>query len=320
MPERGEYSDVVPASTLVILNPRAGATGRRFGKLEGPLRDVLGELEIERTRGVRDAARIAREAVRSGVERLVVAGGDGTVSEVVSGLLMADLGGYAEIGLLPLGSGCDLARTLGLTRDPLLRVAEMARGERRRVDAGRIEFVDDEGTRRSACFLNIASVGISGLVDQMVNRAGKRLGPTAAFAAGTVLAMLRYRTPRVRIRVDEQLIHEGPLSLAAVANGRYFGSGMQVAPSARVDDGAFDVVVVGGLSKPRLIAHFPSIYAGRHLDHPAVCQHRGVLVEIEALDGEGPLDVDGEPLGRLPAHIELLPKAIGLFGLPPAPG
>jgi YegS/Rv2252/BmrU family lipid kinase len=309
----------VPASTLVILNQRAGATGRRFGKLEGPLRDVLGDLEIERTRGVRDAARIAREAVRSGVERLVVAGGDGTASEVVTGLLTADLGGYAEIGLLPLGSGCDFARSLGLARDPVLRVDEMARGERRRVDAGRIDFVDADGTPRTAYFLNIASFGISGLVDEMVNRAGKRLGPTAAFAAGTLVAILRHRPTIARIRIDERVVHEGPISLAAAANGQYFGSGMRVAPKARIDDGALDVVIVGGLSKPRLIANFPSIYAGTHLDHPAVSQHRGVLFEAEAIEGHAPLDVDGEPLGHLPVRAQLLPKAIGLFGLPPAP-
>ena len=285
-------------------------------RIEAALRDQLGSLEVERTSGPRDAERIAREAVRSGVERLVVAGGDGTTSEVVTGLLSADLSDYAQLALIPMGSGCDFARTLGLPRKPEALIPLLARGVSRRVDAGRIRYRDRRGQERVGYFLNVASFGISGLTDEFVNRAGKSLGPTAAFAAGTLRAIARFEAPQVVIRVDGCTVHEGSLSLAAVANGRYFGSGMRIAPGARVDDGAFSVVIVDGLSKSRLIANFPTIYRGRHLSHHAVALHGGASVEAEVISGEALLDVDGEPLGRLPASIDLLPGAIELFGLP----
>jgi diacylglycerol kinase family enzyme len=143
------------------------------------------------------------------------------------------------------------------------------------------------------------------------------MGPTAAFASGTLRTIARYRPPEIAIRVDDVLVHEGPISLVVAANGCFFGAGMRIAPGAVLDDGAFEVVVVEALSKVRLVANFPSIYRGAHLAHPAVHHYRGGRVSLEVLSGEGLLDVDGEPLGVLPAEIELLPKALGLFGLPP---
>jgi diacylglycerol kinase (ATP) len=307
----------VPASTLVVLNPRAGASSTRFARLQPRLRDVLGDFEVARTRGPRDAERIAREAVRAGAERLVVAGGDGTLSEVVSGLLAADLGGHAELAILPLGSACDFSRSIGMPRELGAAVDALATGGRHRVDAGRIHYCDHAGRERTAYFLNEASIGLTGGVVDLVNRAGKRWGPTLAFALGSVAGIFRYRPPDVTIRVDERVVHEGPLCVAVAANGRYFGSGMEVAPEARLDDGAFDVVLASHLATPRLLALFPRIYGGTHLAHPGVSVQRGLVLDAES---RGPvpalIDVDGEPLGRLPVRIELLPKAIRLFGVP----
>lgn len=310
----------MPAATLAIVNPhsRAGGARRRWAAIEAALRDSLGALEVACTRGPRDAERIAREAVRSGVERLVVAGGDGTTSEVVAGLLSADLADYAQMAVLPMGSGCDFARTLGLPREPEAAVELLGRGESRRVDAGRIDYRDRSGRERTGYFINVASFGISGLTDEFVNRAGRSLGATAAFAIGTLRAIARFRAPEVAVRVDDQLVYEGPVSLGAVANGRYFGGGMQIAPQARIDDGTLEVIVVEGLSKPRLVASFPSLYRGAHLTHPAVTCRRGTRVEAALLSGEALLDVDGEPLGGLPARVEVLPAAVQLFGLPAA--
>ena len=118
-PDLSDYPSRVAKRTLVIANPRSGngTTGRRWSAVEARVREVVGSVEVSQTRGPRDAERLAREAVSSGVERLLVAGGDGTLSEVASGLLAADLGDRVEIGLLPLGTGGDFIRTLGIPRD-----------------------------------------------------------------------------------------------------------------------------------------------------------------------------------------------------------
>jgi YegS/Rv2252/BmrU family lipid kinase len=310
------YPARVPAPTLVILNPasRAGSTGRRFEEIEPRLRDALGPLEVARTRAPRDAERIAREGVRAGVERLVVAGGDGTTSEVVTGLLAAGLAGDASLAVLPLGTGGDLVRTLGVPRDLDAALELLARGETRRIDAGRVDYRARGGAPRIGYFANVASLGVSGLVDECVERAPRWLGGSAAFLLASLQAIVRFRPAPVRLRVDGELVHDGPLTLAAAANGRYFGGGMQIAPGARPDDGLFDVVCVAGLAKPRLVASLPALYRGDHLGRPGVEHRRGKIVEAEPTHGEVLLDVDGEPLGVLPARFEILPGALAVFG------
>lgn len=308
----------MPASTLVVVNPRSrsGAGRRRFRALEPRLREALGPLEVAWTRGPRDAERIAREGVRAGCERVIVAGGDGTTSEVVTGLLAADLGRYAQLGLLPLGTGGDLRRTLAVPSDPEAAIERIARGKTRAIDAGRVVYHDRAGREARAYFLNVGSLGISGLVDELVNRTPKALGGRLSFLAGTLRALARYRSPAVRVRVDGVTVHEGGLLLATAANGRYFGGGMHVAPDARPDDGWLDVVVVPGLPRLRVLGRMPSLYRGTHVGDPAVAVHRGARVEAESVepDAEVWIDVDGEPLGVLPARFEVLPGAITLLG------
>jgi YegS/Rv2252/BmrU family lipid kinase len=306
----------VPIRTLVIVNPqsRGGATGRRWASIEGLLRDALGPLDVEHTRGPRDAERIAREGVRAGAELVVAAGGDGTASEVVAGLLGAGLGGYAEVAFLPLGTGGDLARTIGTGGPVEPVIARIAEGKSVPIDAGRARFVARDGSELATHFVNIASLGVSGLVTQLVNEAPKALGGRASFFIGTVRAIARWQAPPVRIRVDGALVHDGLLHLAAVANGRFFGGGMQVAPASRCDDGRFDVIVIrGDGGKGRLLRHFPRLYSASHLALPDCSQHAGVVVEAES-DTETWLEIDGEPLGRLGARFECLPGALRLRG------
>jgi len=309
----------VAQRTLVVVNPRSrgGATGRRWPSLAARVRSVLGPVEIEMTRGPRDAERLAREGVRAGVERLVVAGGDGTLSEVAGGLLGAGLAEYADIGVLPLGTGSDYARSLGLPRDFDAALACIAAGATRRLDAGRARFCGPRGEERVAWFTNVASFGISGLVDEIVGRTPRLLGDTAAFLIGALVAILRYRSERVALRVDGELVHDAPLVLATGANGRWFGAGMQVAPQAVLDDGLLDVVVVRGLSKPALLAKLRTIYSGTHLQDPAVGFSRGRAIEADAPPGCVPLELDGEPRGFLPARIDVMPGALRVVA-PPA--
>ena len=307
----------MPTKHLVILNPssRNGATGRRWRQIEPRLRAKLPDLQVGTTLAPRDAERIAREGARDGIRRIIVAGGDGTTSEVVTGLLAAGLGGEVEIGFLPLGTGGDFARTLAVPRDIDAAIDLLSRAERRRVDAGRVTYRDRSGAIRTSYFLNVASLGISGLTDELVNRAPKSLGGTISFLIGTLRGIVRYRCAHVRLCADGELVHDGPLILAACANGRYFGGGMKIAPAARVDDGELDLVVVGQVSKARLIAQLPLLYRGTHIGHPEVSVQRAKKIEAEAPPGQVWLDVDGEALGTLPATIEVLPGAITLFGV-----
>ncbi len=304
------------ARTLVVLNPhsRGGSAGRRFAHVESRLRDALGPLDVERTRGPRDAERIAREGVRAGAELVVVAGGDGTTSEVVSGLLGAGLGDAARVGLLPFGTGGDLTRCLGLSRDVDRAISAIAAGATRRVDAGRAHYRQRDGSQGTVHFLNISSFGVSGLVTELVNRAPKLLGGRISFLIGTIRAIAGYRALHVELEADGEIVHAGPLVLATAANGRFFGGGMHVAPRAELDDGLFDLVVVPGFSNLRLLRELPRIYRGTHLEVPGVVHRRARRLEAKAEPGTVWIEFDGEPLGTLPASFELLPGAITLVG------
>jgi YegS/Rv2252/BmrU family lipid kinase len=306
----------VAQRTLVIANPwsRNGATGRRWQGVEARVREVLGPVEVEHTRGPRDAERIAREAARAGVERILVAGGDGTLSEVASGLVAACLADRVEIGVLPLGTGGDFLRSADLPRDLEGALSCIAAGATRSLDAGRVRFLGHEGEPREACFVNVSSFGISGLTDEIVNQTTKVFGGTVSFLIGTIRAILQYQSENVRVIVDGEVAHDGPLVLATAANGRFFGGGMRVAPEAEVDDGLFDVVILSQLSIAELLRKLPLIYRGTHLGDPAVSLWRGRVVEAQAPPGRVKLELDGEPLGSLPATWELLPGVLTLLG------
>ncbi len=304
--------------TLVIVNPasRAGATRRRFPAIERKLRRALGAFELVWTEGPRDAERIAREAARSGYERLLIAGGDGTASEVATGLLTLGSARLPELGFLPLGTGGDLLRTLGVPRSLDRALAQLALGAVRTIDAGRLRYTDASGKERTSYFTNETSVGLSGLAALLVTQGSKRFGARAAFLQGTLRGLARFRAQPARVLVDGGVFYEGPLVLATASNGRYFGGGMQVAPSAVPDDGAFDVVVIGDLSRAQLYPRLPLIYRGTHLRVRGVSQTRGRVVEVTPLAGAARLEADGEPLGCVPARAELVPGALRVVGVP----
>lgn len=304
-------------STLVIVNPcsQGGGTARRLGYIESRLREVLGPVEVRLTRAPRDAEEIARKAAETGIERLVVAGGDGTASEAASGLLASGRAHAVELGLLPLGTGGDLGRSLGLPRKLDAAIEGLGGGATRRIDAGRVTYCGGDGETAVSHFLNVGSLGLSGLTDLYVKSSPRMFGGGVAFAIAAIRSVLDFRCRAVSIRVDGELVHEGPTNLAAVANGRYFGGGMKIAPDASLSSGIFEVVIVGEMSKAALILKLPTLFTGRHIQDTATTCHRGFLIEADSAADDVLLDIDGEALGRLPASFEILPGAITLFGV-----
>lgn len=302
--------------TLFILNPAsaAGSTGRRVEALRRRVEASLGPVDLQSTSAPGEATRLARAASEAGVERILVGGGDGTTSEVVAGVLeAAALRGSSPtpvLGLLPLGSGLDLMRSLGLPRalGPALDV--IAEGSVRTIDAGRIELRDPAGRPVSRAFVNEASLGLSGETVMRVGRTSKRIGPRLGFVAGAVGAILGHRPVDVAVEVDGSRVFEGPVSLLVAANGRFFGAGMRVAPGAVLDDGRLELVLVRGLSMPRLLVNLPSFYLGRHGRHPNVSFRAVRSVVVLPKEGSAPVEVDGEAVGGLPMRAEVVPGAI----------
>jgi diacylglycerol kinase (ATP) len=310
--------------TTVIVNPRS--QGGKLGKRWPELADTIGRafpFDEAITQAPGDATRLAREALRGGAERIVAIGGDGTTNEVVNGFFDeagAPIAREASLALIPFGTGGDFRRTLHLPTEVAEAAKVIAANRRRRIDVGKLEFTATNGERALRMFVNIASFGVSGVVDRMVNESGKRLG-RLSFMLASARAVWSYKNQRVQIVFDGTDRVDATINTVAVANGRYFGGAMKMAPEAEPDDGLFDVVSIGDVSFGDLLRNNRHLYKGTHIGLDKVSSRRARVVEAEPVEpGEVvELDVDGEAPGRLPARFEVVPGALWIV-VPEAPG
>jgi diacylglycerol kinase (ATP) len=297
---------------LLIANPAAGL---RRGAVLARTVDALNARGLDHrvvlTRGPGDATRFAREAVGRGQRFLVAAGGDGTVHEVVNGLIDSATGrpyGEAILGVVPGGSGCDLVRsyTAGASLEQL--VAHLDGDGLQRIDVGRVRLLGLDGRERVRLFVNIAEAGFGGAVTQRANRLPRFLGATryllAVFASLRQLSMVP-----TTVSTDAGQIRS-PLCNIVVANGRFFGGNMRVAPHALLDDGCFDVQVWQGTAGHALVKT-GKVRRGEHLTDPAFRELRSTTVQVDA-DRPLVVEADGEVLGTTPASFDLLPGALHL--------
>ena len=309
---------------LLIVNPKAGGgrTGSLFAKMQDPIERSLGSFDVTFTERGRHAVEIAKDAALAGRETVIAVGGDGSIHEVVAGLMAArDEGAKGtRLGIIGQGTGGDFRKTLGIEHRLDQYCAAIAGGKTRAVDVGRFSYMNHEEESSSSFFINILSIGMGGLVDQYVADASRALGGTVAYFAASLKGLIHSE-----IGVLNCTIHEGATSrqeeihsrMLAICNGRYFGSGMFVAPMARLDDGMFEVVDMGSASRLNFAMGSSKIYTGAHLKSPETKHFRCDKITIELVNKgiaeKYLLDVDGEPLGKLPLEVEVMPRALEVF-------
>jgi diacylglycerol kinase (ATP) len=251
---------------------------------------------------------LAERSARAGALLVVVVGGDGTVNEAVNGLLRTE--DPPELAVIARGTGDDFIRTHGIPSsvDAAIEVARTADG--RPVDAGRIEYRTRDGGRATRHFANVGSVGMSGAVAHRANATSKALGGRITFFYALTREFVVWRNTDVTVEVDGET-RRGRMHDVIVANGGYHGGAMKLAPDARPDDGVFDVVLIGDVSKLDFVTTAPKLYTGRHIGHPKVDVLRGATVRVDA-QVPLPVETDGEVLGTTPAHFEVVPHAYRL--------
>jgi YegS/Rv2252/BmrU family lipid kinase len=262
------------------------------------------------------ATRLAREALAQGAATVLSVGGDGTHCEVINGFFEADgspVSERATLGIVNCGTARDLCRSLGIGGTVRASLRVLSEGTVASIDVGRVTFQDHHGRPATRCFPNIVSAGMSAEVDRYVNTGrAKRFGGTVAFALATLRGLLRYQNRPLKVTLDGQPVETGRVCTLAVANGRYFGGGMNVAPHAILDDGLLDIVCLGDFHLHDFLLKGHRLYAGTHLKLSKVSWHRAASVRIES-DSEMSLDVDGDVPGRLPAEVRMLPKALRVY-------
>ena len=309
-------------SAFAVVNPRSGngRTGREWKGIARALSEVYPRLAVGFSERRGDVTTLVRQALAEGHQEIVAVGGDGTINEAVNG--MFDTGGPvapdAVFAFVTSGTGGDFRKSFGIEAGAEAAVARLKKAPVRPVDIGRVSCLSAAGTPTSRYFINIASFGMSGTIVESVNRAriAKLFGGSFAFGFHSVLGMLRYKNAPVRLIVDGKDDAKAVISTVAVANGQYFGGGMRVAPEARTNDGAFDVIVMEAAPKGKSLANMKLIYTGEHVQQPHVTVIRGthVVAAPVAETGGRPvwIETDGETAGRLPATFDILPGALNL--------
>ncbi len=298
--------------TLVV-NPRAGrgTVGRKLPGIKEALRGRGLEYEVRVTEGPGDASRLARGAVESGSGLVVAVGGDGTVHQVVNGLLHDDAALHPDtvLGVISAGSGCDFIRTFDLPTEAIEAVDRLAGSQTRPLDVGKISFLDREGRPAVRYFANIAEAGLGGSTARRAAGLPAWLGPARYFFA-FCLVLPSYCPGSACVEVDDEPVFEGRAVNVVLANCRFFGGGMHISPSSDPADGVLDVQVYTG-PKSDTFTTLPKVYKGRHLPHRNVVELKGTVVHLH---GEQPLEIeaDGEVLGTTPATIEVLRRPLTL--------
>jgi len=306
---------------LVIVNPTSasGATGSAWPQIASDLGSQFGPFKNVFTRKAGDAATLANEAARKSCAFIIACGGDGTVSEVANGILAA--GKDVELGILPSGTGGDFRRSLEIPSHTRSAARILRTGKTRRIDVGRVTFFDHSGKEVTRYFLGVASCGLGTKVIERVKRGGpdwlpesapQWLGGRVSFGASLLQTAMNSEATRVAVEVDDARSRRLSVVSLCIANARFFGGGMKIAPEAKLDDGQFDLISIGDLSALKILSSAPKIYFGSHLSMSEVSHALAKKVVVRPInrDQEVHLEIDGELLGRLPATFQIIPHGL----------
>ena len=287
------------SNICIILNPTAGGVDD-LDVVMTQLRR-LPDAEIRLTGRRSSAARFARTALRKGREIIIAAGGDGTLNEVINGI--GENLGEARVGLIPLGTGNDFARTIEVPTDLATAIDCIVAGETRPVDLVRV--TSDE----VRYFVNVSAGGFSGLVDEKLTPKMKKTWGPLAYLRGAAAALSELRAYRTTLAFDNSESLMLDLYNVVVANGRYVGGGTLIAPEASIDDGLLDIVLIPKRSAPELALLAAQVAMGTHLSSGAIVFRRAAQLTVNSKPGMW-FNVDGELVGNEPARFEILPRAL----------
>jgi diacylglycerol kinase (ATP) len=309
-------TDMAERRTHIILNPAssAGRTGRRQAEILAAIERHLGrEFSLFVTKRPDEATSSAREASLRGTELIIVVGGDGTIQEVVNGLMEAGppLNRRLQLGIINAGTGHGFAQSLGLPAGIDDQCAGIALGTVRRVDIGRAAYTNGRGRRVERYFVNECQAGIGGRVVEKVQAGYKKLGGFLGFGLATLTAALNYPNRSIRFSIDDGPENEGKFIGIVAANGNAMAGGMRLAPQATVEDGRLDILFMHGQTLPERLRNFPKIYSGTHLESPKFSCFRGQSISLASEESIS-FEADGEWLGYLPCRIEVLPAVLEL--------
>jgi diacylglycerol kinase (ATP) len=294
-------------SVLFLVNPASGngSTGKRWPELQRQAADFGLDGRVELSKGRGSLGELARSAADDGADVVVAVGGDGTVHEVANGLLRAQRRPLPELGILARGTGDDFVRALGIPTADIDALTVLRDGHGRELDVGRVTYRTADDDEAQSYFVSMAGIGMSGAVAHRLNTTSKRLGGKVAGLVATLAVFGRWRNVDLRVSVGSEH-RQGLMEDVLVGNTEFHNGGMRLCPGARPDDGLFDVLLIGDVTKADLVRVLPKLYKGTHLPHPKAELLRGATVSVES-SASLPIELDGEQPGTTPVRFEVVP-------------
>lgn len=304
---------------LLIVNPKSasGSTRDRWSGIASDLRTHFGPFNVSFTKGPGDGIKLAYRAAKAGRKFIIACGGDGTINEVANGILNS---GYdAEFGVIPSGTGGDFRRTLGMPTEMREAARALRNGITKSIDVGKVTYIDFDGNTAERFFLNVTSFGLAASIIERVKGSSSlnwlpldSVRGRASFALSTLQEVIDIDTKIVKVRIDGAAERSLATVNFCVANARFFGGGMMIAPEAKLDDGFLDVINIGDIKTAKVILNAYTLYRGTHLDLVEVKDTLAKRIEARPQNAhdEVHIEIDGELPGKLPAVYEVVPKAL----------
>jgi len=299
--------------TFVVVNPASGAGKgyRLWDQISSALKRSIGSFDFAFTDHPGHGTSLTRRALRKGYDLIVAVGGDGSINEVVNGFFegVQTISSNAVMGLIPTGTGSDFFRTLNMSGDLEDCCARLAGDGNHRIDVGYAQFIDRQGDAKSRIFLNVLSLGCGGEVAREMERVSKIFGGRFAYKWASIKTLVKFKDKTVQFQFDGDKGQTLLVTNLSICNGQYFGGGMWVSPSARIDDGKLNVTRWSGFTLMDFIFKQRKIYDGSHLSDPGTQELQLENLIAESLETTL-IEIDGEYVGTLPLNVKLLPGSI----------
>ncbi|MBF0492669.1 MAG: diacylglycerol kinase family lipid kinase [Deltaproteobacteria bacterium] len=298
-----------------ILNPNSGGgrAAREWKRIEPLLPQFFASTQIHKTKKSGDAVLMAKKAALQGYRQIVSVGGDGTLNEVLNGIMQvpAEIRQNISLSLFPLGSGDDFAKTLLWPKDFKQRLQGILRNQGQKVDVGLIHYQDFKGKKLRRYFLNICDFGMGGEVVARVNRSSKLFGGKITYLTSILETLMNFKPFSIEASLEGKKRKFHDITLGIIANGSYFGGGLCVAPQAKLDNGLFEVLLVEKMAALDFLKLLPQLYLRRALSVKGIHSFQSSFISVKSLQAPSILlDCDGEQPGILPASFELLPQEL----------
>lgn len=301
--------------TFIVFNPKSagGKTGKNLNNILSQLK-FIGDFDYQLTDHSGHAKSLTTNSLKSGYNRIIAIGGDGTFNEVVNGFFENHqlINPDAVLGFISGGTGADFIRTAQIPKNINQAINIIVKDQIKSIDIGKVNLVSESGDNIYRYFLNASNIGLGAEVVKKVNNSSKLMGGFASFLMATAGTVMEYKNKKIKLDYDSQDNDNAIFSNILIANGKYCGGGMKFLPDAKIDDGQFDVLTIGDINKVEFVENIFKVYMGTHLKFSKISLRKSRIIEVTATE-KVRIETDGEECGFTPAKFEIVPNILKII-------